>query len=151
MQAIVQTGRSKIKKLPVRAKDDKPKFLEKSNFEKRDYQTQRMLNLREQGYTNGQIAKMVGCCPATVLNRIGRQPEAITKNSKDLASEAARASARRREAYRANQVMTTYNQLMINLNIAEKKAFELRVQAMELLPSVVDASKLSGIEPIRLL
>ena len=151
MQAIASFNRGKIRKMPVQPASEPPKFLEVSNFEKKDYQTQRMINLREQGYSNAQIAKMVGCCTTTVVNRIGKQPEAITNISRELMSEKVRASAKRRDMYRANQIMTSYNQVMVNLNIAEARAFDLRKQAMELLPSVMDAAKLSGIEPIRLL
>ena len=59
-------------------------YLNKSNFPSRKIRKERMLRLREQGYTNEEIARKVGVCHQTVINNIGIQPEAYTKQSVEL-------------------------------------------------------------------
>lgn len=59
----------KPKKSPVKAL---------TRSEKSAALSERMMELRNQGYENGEIAQMLGVCYQTVLLRIGKQPSEMT-------------------------------------------------------------------------
>ena len=71
------------------------------NFPSKADEIDKMLQLREKGYTNKEIAKMVGRHYTTVLSAIGKQPEAMTMMTMALVGEA---TARRNNA-RKNLVL----------------------------------------------
>lgn len=57
------------------------------NFGSREEEHQKMRELRRRGYTNPEIAKMIGRHYVTVLNAIGPQPKELTEMSFALAGE----------------------------------------------------------------
>ena len=57
------------------------------NFPTHQAETDHMKNLRERGYNNREIAKMVGRAIHTVYDNIGPQPKIMTELSKQLAGE----------------------------------------------------------------
>lgn len=62
-------------------------YLAKGNFQSAEDRNERMLILRNQGYTNLEIAEKVGCALDTVSRAIGFQPEFYTEISNNYAAK----------------------------------------------------------------
>lgn len=78
-------------------------YLKYRNFPTKAHETRRMEELRKQGYSNAEIARMVGRCVNTVANRIGRQGKEYTDVSHKMQGKEHRikAQARRERVYQA--------------------------------------------------
>ena len=70
-----------------------------SNFPTVELETARMLELRNEGYSNAMIAKKIGKSRETVWNRIGCQPSEITENSMKNRDARRRIEAESRRTY----------------------------------------------------
>lgn len=113
--------------------------LSKRNFESVQQRNTHMINLRNQGYTNAQIAKLTGYTYATVRNTIGRQPEEYTQASVKRRGEfyhrrcedrKALYAANRKKIDAANEQVEIYNSAVDELTrmceavVAQKSAVE---------------------------
>ena len=47
-----------------------------------DMDKTQLLNMREEGMSNAEIAQAVGCCSVTILKLIGKQPDWITQKNR---------------------------------------------------------------------
>lgn len=102
------------------------------NFATRTEETNRMLQLRAEGYTNAEIGKKVGVDYETVLNRIGRQPALLTKTSHTLRGE----RQRRRNTLRKQSIfqlkIAEYEKLQKDVEKQNGKIIELEMNAQRI-------------------
>lgn len=102
------------------------------NFATRIEETNRMLQLRAEGYTNAEIGKKVGLCHATVINRIGCQPAEFTKASTILwAERRVRRNALRRQAVLKTKI-AEFENLQKAVELQTAKAYELEREAQRI-------------------
>ena len=87
------------------------------NFPTHQAETDHMKALRERGYNNREIAKMVGRAIHTVYDNIGPQPKIMTELSKQLAGE------RRAKANQNRKIaVATAKRLEYEQKVVEKEA-----------------------------
>lgn len=87
-------------------------------FASREAETAAMLKLRNQCFTNAQIAKKTGVSYGTVFARIGKQPDSITKMSRKLAGASRSAKVTARIKMQHRQKLEAYNSLVSSANAA---------------------------------
>lgn len=78
--------------------EEAPPHLIASNFPSSKEEEQRMAILRQQGYSNAQIAKKIGRSYNFVLNHMGRQPQFVTKQSRETSCQQIIIATRARRA-----------------------------------------------------
>lgn len=102
------------------------------NFATRSEETNRMLRLRAEGYTNVEIGKKIGVHVHTVLKRIGRQPALFTKTSHILSGE----RQRRRNTLRKQSIfqlkIAEYEKLQKDVEKQNGKIIELEMNAQRI-------------------
>lgn len=123
-------------------------YLLTHNFPSREAETKRMEYLREQGYSNSEIARKVGRCVLTVRRRIGSQPEDMTKENIRLGQKNRAAKNAKRRQYTANHTVNTYNGMVAELAEVKAKVVLIEGQVKAMLPKVKEAAKISQVKMI---
>ena len=98
----------------------------KGNFATHEEEVAHMLQLRAEGYSNAEIARKTGRDHKTVLNNIGRQPEAITAMSHDVARLMQARREEMRKAYVLQQELDRHNAMVESVD-----ALNARIASME--------------------
>lgn len=78
--------------------EEAPPHLIASNFPSSKEEEQRMAILRQQGYSNAQIAKKIGRSYSFVLNHMGCQPQFVTDQSRETSCQQIVIATRARRA-----------------------------------------------------
>ena len=99
------------------------KFYCNGCFHSREEEQKRMLQLREDGYSNMEIAQKIGRHYKTVLLAIGYQPDGITKKNKVMGQKIRAQKNASRKQYVVNEQVTEYNR---KVDECEKKRVELK-------------------------
>lgn len=128
--------RSKIREIAKRV-GYVPKQLRKygyydGNFGSREAEKQKMLELRRRGYTNPEIAHMIGRHYVTVLHAIGPQPDELTEMSRALAAEGLVRRNQARKKYVLSQKIAQFETFRKEAEAIDAKAKELELQAQRI-------------------
>ena len=78
-------------------------------FHTRADEIKRMIDLREQGFSNAEIAKKIGRHPLTIRNAIGLQPEEMTKQNHMIGCKIYAQKNAARKQYAINKPIEDYN------------------------------------------
>ena len=84
------------------------KFYYNGNFYTKEEEVARMKELRNQGYSNAEIAKIVGRTCGTVLRNIGTQDAELSKQNRVMASHIRAQKNAMRKMYVVNKNITQY-------------------------------------------
>lgn len=123
-------------------------YLLTHNFPSKEAETRRMLYLQSQGVSNADIGKAVGRSYQTVLRRIGKQPDDVTKaNLRYGANLRAQKNAHRR-LVAADHTVNTYNGMVTELAEVKAKVVLIEGQVKAMLPKVKEAAKISQVKMI---
>lgn len=111
-------------------------------FASRTEETNMMLKLRSEGYSNIDIAQRCGVNLNTVLKRIGLQPEYITVANKKLAGKVKSAKRGIRYAYMQHQhTVVTYNKLTAQINEKLEEARKMAEQLSAMRENALTSAK----------
>lgn len=133
----------------TREKAVKTMWLRHSNFETRELETERMITLRAQGYSNAEIAKKIGRDYQTVRRRIGCQDEDMSLANRIQGAKNVAARNAQRRQYVADHTVSTYNGIVTELAEVRDKLVKLEDQAVEMRPRAVEASKIAKVKMIQ--
>lgn len=104
----------------LRVKKEKPEhFWCNGCFHSKAEEVARMESLREEGFSNAQIAKKIGRTTITVRRSIGQQPEEITRLNKIMGGKIRAQKNAMRKQYVINKPIIEYNQKVEELNKAK--------------------------------
>lgn len=110
------------------------------NFHTKEEEVARMKELRDEGYSNAEIAKKVGRCSVTVCNNIGPQdPELSRQNVAMAAHIRAQKNAARRQ-YVINKPIREYNAKVEEHNRMKAQLAMMQVELLTEKPSIEKAS-----------
>ena len=98
----------------------------KGNFASHKEEVDYMLQLRDEGYTNAEIAKKIGRCYLTVLNNIGKQPAELTAISGSVAQFIQAHREQLRKAYVLQREVDRHNAMVESVD-----ALNARIASME--------------------
>ena len=98
------------------------KFYYDGCFHTRTEERERMRQLRDEGYSNKEIAQKLGRDYRTVLHALGYQPEGITKKNKQIGQKIRAQKSASRKQYVVNEQVTAYNR---KIDECKKKRAEL--------------------------
>lgn len=132
-----------------REKAMKTIWLRYSNFETRELETERMIALRAQGYSNAEIAKKIGRCGLTVRKRIGNQNEDMSLANRIQGQKNRAARNAQRRQYVADHTVSTYNGMVTELAEVRGKLIKLEDQVVEMKPLAVEAAKIAKVKMIQ--
>lgn len=110
---------TRTRRMQIKEQNNKTKYWYGGSFHSYAEEKARMLELREEGYTNIQIAKKVGRTPKTVWAKIGKQPVEYTMESM------------REVGLRRRQESETRRRRQLAMKVSEYKAYLLKVEAEE--------------------
>ena len=99
-------------------------------FHSREDEVRHMKYLREQGYSNAEIAKMIGRTAQTVLANIGKQDPELSKQNVAMAQHIRAQKNAARKAYVINKPIREYNKRVEQHN---KMKAELNLLQLDLL------------------
>ena len=100
-----------------------------------------MNGLREQGYTNLEIAKMTGRCVQTVYNSIGKQDEEMTAMSIQLREIMKKQRNAARCAYKRNKPIADYNRKVAEYEAVKAQAEQMMMEIKVVQPAVTELAK----------
>lgn len=123
-------------------------YLLTHNFPSKEAETKRMIYLREQGYSNREIAQKVGRCVGTVYHRIGAQAEDMSLSNIIQGSKNRAARNAQRKQYVADHTVRTYNGLVTELSDVKTRIAKLESEVQQLKPDAIQASKISTVKMI---
>ena len=105
-----------------KATETKPeKFWHNGNYHSREEEVARMLDLREEGFSNAEIAKKLGRAILTVRRNIGAQPADMTKGNRVEGVRNRWAKESRRKAYVESHKVTVHNDTVRKVNELTEK------------------------------
>lgn len=107
-------------------------YLSRSNFPSMEVETSRMMILREQGYSNAEIAKMIGKGHQTVLKRIGCQDNELSNQNRAAANYLRAQKNLRRKVYVAQKSAFRMNELDEEIVLIRQRQNELMKEHEEL-------------------
>lgn len=104
-----------------------------SVFSSRDAETEAMLQLRNTGHSNAEIAHRCGVSVRTIITRIGTQPHELTIANKKLAGKVRSAKLKIKMAIVHRNTIEQYNAkvLLLNQKMEEAKKMEEEVKQMK--------------------
>lgn len=139
----------------ARRKEKEMEYLRTHNFPSKEAETLRMEYLREQGYSNAQIARKIGRSALTVRRRIGVQSKEMTIANVRYAMQRRAADKEHRRQIMAAKVVRQYNEKVTEMDAYRIKAEEavkisnkLREEVEQMRPEAVEAAKVAGIAMI---
>ena len=103
------------------------KFYFNGCFHSRAEEQERMMQLREEGYSNMEIAQKIGRHYNTVLLAIGYQPEEMTKKNHMMGQKIRAQKNASRKQYVVNEKVTEYNR-----KVEECKQKQIELTALQL-------------------
>lgn len=128
------------------------RFYYGGNFHSEAEEIARMRQLREEGYTNMQIATKVGRSYHCVLAKIGKQPADMTANSKVSSGIEKARKYQDRKLYVANHTIRVYNSTLDEIrklreeaDMLKSKADKLERDMAKLEPEVKKALKIATV------
>ena len=107
-----------------------------------------MLYLQSQGMSNAEIGKAVGRCYLTVLRRIGKQPDDVTKANVRYGNKLRAQKNAHRRLVAADHTVNTYNGMVTELAEVKAKVVLIEGQVKAMLPQVKEAAKISQVKMI---
>ena len=116
---IKKTGKVKIES-----------YYHNGNFHTKEEEIARMLELREQGFSNAEIAKKIGRHSVTVFKKIGKQDEEMTRQNLAMGARIRAQKNAARKLYIVNKKVVEYNKKVEKHN---KMKAELNILQLELL------------------
>lgn len=125
-----------------------PVYLLTHNFPSKEAETKRMIYLREQGYSNKEIAQKVGRCYETVYHRIGAQSQDMSLSNRIQGQKNRAARNAQRRQYVADHTVRTYNGLVTELSDVKTKIAKLETEVQQIKPAAIQAAKISRIQMI---
>lgn len=123
-------------------------YLLTHNFPSKAAETRRMLYLQSQGMSNAEIGKAVGRCYLTVLRRIGKQPDDVTKANVRYGNKLRAQKNAHRRLVAADHTVNTYNGMVTELAEVKAKVVLIEGQVKAMLPKVKEAAKISQVKMI---
>lgn len=120
-------------------------------FKTREEETAAMLQCRNSGMSNEEVARRCGVDYQIVLNRIGNQPAEITSANKKLAGRVRSAKVKIKKAYVQQQTVAQYNELAAKLNAQLEEAKKMATELSAMQKKAKVASKATGTPLLRLL
>lgn len=97
------------------------KFWCNGNYHSREEEVARMMTLREEGFSNAEIAKKLGRAILTVRRNIGAQPADMTKGNRIEGARNRWAKESRRKAYVESHKVTVHNDTVRKVNELTEK------------------------------
>lgn len=91
-------------------------YLERGNFVDKAHKHRRMEILRDQGFSHKEIARMIGCCTATVYYHLGHQDAERTNASFRARAEKAKLAKIARQETLRNQERKRLQEMLESLN-----------------------------------
>lgn len=95
-------------------------------FHTKDDETHYMEHLRENGYSNAEIAKKTGRSTVAVWGRIGRQPDEMTKQNRVLGLKVYAQKNAARKQYVINKPIIEYNKALNEVKVAAEHLEKLQ-------------------------
>ena len=96
-------------------------------FHTKSEETNRMLELRANGFSNAEIAKKIGRCRSTVCQSIGVQSKELTKFNRSNGSKLRAQKNTLRKQFVANEQVTAYNRKVDECKQKQAELAELKV------------------------
>lgn len=125
-------------------------FWKGGNFHSKEEEVARMRQLREEGYSNMEIAKKIGRSYQTVRKSIGTQPTDMTLHTKAMSGAARTKKTQERKVYVADHTIRAYNNTLQEINTLRndakallEKADSLEKTLKDTLPDVKKAQKVA--------
>lgn len=125
-------------------------FWKGGNFHTKEEEVARMRQLREEGYSNMEIAKKIGRSYQTVRKSIGTQPTDMTLHTKAMSGAARTKKTQERKVYVADHTIRAYNDTLQEINTLRndakallEKADSLEKKLVTQLPDVKKAQKVA--------
>ena len=119
------------------------RYLQSRNFPSQEAETQRMVALRAQGYSNKEIASKIGKCIMTVRRRIGAQDPDMSKINRALGAKHRSQRNTERCLYTAAHIIKVYNEAAARLIEIKDEQVRLEAKISELKPKVDKAVKIA--------
>lgn len=121
-------------------------------FASRTSETETMRKLRNEGYSNEEIAHRCGVTITTVIKRIGVQPQFITDAHKKLAGKMMTAKREIRYAYmQQHQTVVHYNKMTEELNNKLMEAVKIAEQLASMRENATTAAKATDTTLVQLI
>lgn len=151
-KGIQNATNARMEKLAKTADERRAKkeadYLLTHNFPSKAAETRRMLYLQSQGMSNAEIGKAVGRCYLTVLRRIGKQPDDVTKANVRYGNKLRAQKNAHRRLVAADHTVNTYNGMVTELAEVKAKVVLIEGQVKAMLPKVKEAAKISQVKMI---
>ena len=120
-------------------------YYHNGNYATMAEETARMLALRAEGYSNAEIAKMIGRGKKTIWSRIGKGDPALAKLNRTNAAHYRAQRNNARKAYTARREIELYNNKMNEYKQAMTKAEHLKAELEKMRPSAKIPAQVSEI------
>ena len=117
------------------------KFYHNGCFHSKDEETERMLSLRDEGYSNKEIAEKIGRDYTTVLKTIGYQSKELTKKNQMLGKRICAQKNALRKQFVTNKKISEYNKKVAEF---KEKQNELELLRTEISKDTKRVTKLSN-------
>ena len=117
------------------------------NYHSKADEIARMKQLRQEGYTNHEIAQKIGRAYSTVLNSIGKQDPLMTKTTQQMAAASRKQKSAARAAYVRNKPIAEYNAKVQEHNELKAKLNALQVELLTEKPQIEQAAKIAVTAP----
>lgn len=117
------------------------------NYHSKADEVARMKQLRQEGYTNQEIARKIGRAYNTVLNNIGKQDPLMTETTRQMAAASRKQKSAARAAYVRNKPIAEYNAKVQEHNELKAKLNALQVELLTEKPQIEQAAKIAVTAP----
>lgn len=101
------------------------------NFHTKEEEVARMKELREQGFSNAEIAKKIGRCSHTVFDNIGKQDEEMTYQNRVFSQKIRAQKNAARKLYVVNKKVMEYNKKVEKHNKMKAELNMLQIELLE--------------------
>lgn len=112
------------------------------NFKTREEEIARMKELRAMGYSNPQIAKMIGRDAHAVLRNIGKQDPELAKQNVAMAAHIRAQKNAARKQYVINKPIREYNRRVEQHNQMKAELNKLQTELLTEKPAIVQAAQM---------